>query len=75
MNSSFVQRQAEGLARRAKATAGHSGANPILAAYQIALGRSPSREEAERAETAVRQRGLPEFCWALLNSTEFIYVR
>ncbi len=75
MNSSFVQRQAEGLARRAEATAGQTGANPILAAYQIVLGRSPSREEAERAETAVRQRGLPEFCWALLNSTEFIYVR
>ena len=75
MNSSFVQRQAERLARRAEMAAGRPGTPAIQAAYALALGRSPSHEETERAFAAVQQRGLAEFCWALLNSTEFIYVR
>ena len=74
MNSSFVQRQAERLARRAEAAAGKQGTPAIPAAYEITLGRAPSRDEFAQAKVAVEQRGLPEFCWALLNSTEFIYV-
>ena len=34
-----------------------------------------ARAEAKRALAAAKDRGLANVCWALLNSTEFIYVR
>jgi hypothetical protein len=77
MNSSFVQRQAAALAVRAGGLAG-TGAQPgavVDAAYRLALGRPPSAMELQAAETAARERGVANVCWALLNSTEFVYVR
>jgi hypothetical protein len=41
----------------------------------LALGRAPTEAEASRATAAARDRGLSSVCWALLNSTEFVYVR
>lgn len=72
MNGSFVQRQAKHLAERAQRSLPDA---PIEAAYRIALGRPPAAEEVRRAEEVVRARGLNHLCWALLNSTEFVYVR
>jgi hypothetical protein len=77
MNSSFVQRQAAALATRAAGVAG-AGAGPaavVDAAYRLALGRPPVATELQAAETAARERGVASVCWALLNSTEFVYVR
>jgi hypothetical protein len=77
MNSSFVQRQAAALATRAAGVAG-VGAGPaavVDAAYRLALGRPPVATELQAAETAARERGVASVCWALLNSTEFVYVR
>ena len=75
MNSSFVQRQSERLANRAGGQSHGLEGDAIQAVYQLALGRLPTLGEAKRAAEAVRERGLPEFCWVLLNSTEFLYVR
>lgn len=75
MNNSFVQRQASLLADRARKEAGGGDADAIRLAYRLALGRLPAREELKLAEEAVRERGLRNLCWALLNSTEFVYVR
>jgi hypothetical protein len=75
MNNPFVQRQAEGLARRALAEGGDEQTRGVRAAYRRALGRDPTAAEAERAVAAARDRGLESVCWALLNSTEFVYVR
>jgi hypothetical protein len=47
----------------------------VDAAYRLALGRPPSAMELQAAETAARERGVANVCWALLNSTEFVYVR
>ncbi len=71
MNNSFVQRQAKLLAERAQKTAG----DEITNAYRIALGRPPTAEETTRATAAAKARGLQSVCWALLNSTEFVYIR
>ena len=71
MNNSFVQRQAKLLAERAQKAAG----NAVVEAYRIALGRTPTAEETTRATAAAKARGLQSVCWALLNSTEFVYVR
>jgi len=76
MNGTFVQRQADRLAERVRREA--AGADPGAAVdrvYALALGREPSAAERDRAEAVVRDRGLPGLCWALLNATEFVYVR
>ena len=39
------------------------------------LGRPASPDEIRRSAETARQRGLESVCWALLNSTEFVYVR
>ena len=75
MNSSFVQRQAKHLAERATEAAPQNLEAAVTAAWRLALGRPPTEAEASRATAAARDRGLPSVCWALLNSTEFVYVR
>jgi len=75
MNNSFVQRQADHLAERAMTEASYDLPTAVRTAYQLTLGRSATREEADRAFAAAKERGLANVCWALLNSTEFIYVR
>jgi Protein of unknown function (DUF1553)/Protein of unknown function (DUF1549) len=73
MNNSFVQRMAKHLAdRAAKDTTPEQS---IERAYLLALSRPPTKDEASRAMAAVNERSLVSVCWALLNSTEFIYVR
>ena len=75
MNNSFVQRQAGHLAERALKESDNNMPRAIRAAYRLALGRAPTREEARRALAAAKNRSLTNVCWALLNSTEFVYVR
>jgi hypothetical protein len=75
MNNSFVQRHAGFLADRAFAESANDLPRAVHTAYRLALGRAPSDAEAERALAAARARNLTNVCWALLNSTEFIYVR
>ena len=75
MNNSFVQRQAKFFAERATKTAGGDMGAAIRSAYLLALGRAATSEETDRATAAAKARGLASVCWALLNSTEFVYVR
>lgn len=75
MNGSFVQRQAAGLAARAAAIGRSDVGASVDAAYRIALGRPATPVERKRGEEAARRRGLSSVCWALLNTTEFVYVR
>jgi hypothetical protein len=75
MNSPFVQRQASHLAERVSNEAHGRNPETIRRAYRYALGRYPTREEAAGAETAAAETSLENLCWALLNATEFVYVR
>ena len=75
MNNSFVQRQADRLAGRALEAAGGELTVAIDRAYELALGRRATGEERQRAVTAAQARGLGSVCWALLNSSEFLYVQ
>ncbi len=75
MNNSFVQRQSKILAERALKEANNDVSGAIQIAYRHALGRAATPAEAARALAAAQERGLPGVCWALLNSTEFVYVR
>lgn len=75
MNNSFVQRQATRLAERAASESRRDPARAVQAAYRYALGRLPTAEELDNALAVVRDRGLFNVCWALFNSTEFVYVQ
>jgi len=75
MNNAFVQRMSERLAERALQSSENDIDRAVEHAYRLTLGRSPSVEEAARAVAAAKERNLKNVCWALLNSTEFLYVR
>jgi hypothetical protein len=75
MNNSFIQRQANHLAERAMRSAKNEIGRGIEAAYQMTIGRKPNDEELKRAMLVAKERGLVSVCWALFNSTEFIYVQ
>lgn len=76
MNNAFVLRQSANLALASQRLAGTPDlAASIQAAYRLAIGRPAKPEELQRAVGSARERGLESVCWALLNSTEFVYVR
>ena len=76
MNNAFVLRQSANLAQASQRLAGTQDlAASIQAAYRLAIGRPAKPEELQRAVGSARERGLESVCWALLNSTEFVYVR
>jgi len=75
MNNAFIQRQAGHLAERAMQSTKGDVSLAIEDAYEFAVGRKPNEGEANRAMVAAQERGLASVCWALFNSTEFIYVR
>jgi mono/diheme cytochrome c family protein len=75
MNNSFLQRHAGHLAERALKESEKDLPRAIQTTYRLTLGRRPTEDESKRALAAARDRSLTNVCWALLNSTEFIYVR
>jgi hypothetical protein len=75
MNSGFVQRQADHLARRALTLAANQPDEAVTQLWKLTLGRSPDVEESQMARRTLRERGLPHVAWVLLNTTEFVYVR
>lgn len=75
MNNSFVQREAENLAKRVLKESKGDLASAINRAYRHTLSRSAARDELARAVEIAIQTDLKNVCWALLNSTEFLYVR
>jgi mono/diheme cytochrome c family protein len=75
MNSSFVQRQARHLAERVRLEANGQDGPAIELAYRYCFGRSPAQSELQQATVVLDTAGLQTVCWALLNATEFLYVR
>jgi mono/diheme cytochrome c family protein len=75
MNSSFVQRQAAGLATRLSREAGPSLPDRVALAYRLAFSRSPTAMETTRAISFAQEQGLENLCWTLFNASEFLYVR
>lgn len=75
MNDPFVLRQAERFARRVKRHAGDDLDGQLSLAYRLAFGRQPTASERDRGTRALRDHGLETLCWALLNTSEFLYVR
>jgi hypothetical protein len=74
MNNNFVFVQSKYFAGRLQADAGADVNAQIVRAFQLALGRAPSKAEQTAAAEYLRgSGGLPEFCRALFNLNEFVY--
>jgi hypothetical protein len=75
MNSDFMTEQSAAFAKRIQAEASKDSDAEVQRAYWLALGRAPRATELGMARDFFQKRGtLQEFCLALLNRSEFIYI-
>ncbi len=72
MNNPFVERQSERLAKRVSCQSQDAA---IAQAYEYAFAREASAAELATMRNHAENSGLAHVCWALFNSTEFMYVR
>lgn len=76
MNNSFIRMQAQRFADRLKQDAGSDVAKQVDRAYELAFARAP--KESERGTILDFLQTHPEsfvdFCQALFNSNEFVYI-
>ncbi|MBI4903501.1 MAG: PSD1 domain-containing protein [Acidobacteria bacterium] len=76
MNNAFVRMQAEKLAERLQREAGKNPSAQVDLAFSLALARAPQKSEKQSAVTFLKSNptGLADFCQALFNSNEFVYM-
>ena len=75
LNNRFMERNAEKWAARLKREAPGSVRNQIGRAYLQAFGRSGSKDDVESGVRFAEKHGLNQFCIALLNSNEFLWIK
>jgi hypothetical protein len=74
-NSSFMQEVSTSFAARLEKSCGKDRACQIDTAWRLALSRPPRADENRLAKGFFKSGGtLPDFCLALFNRNEFIYV-
>jgi Protein of unknown function (DUF1553)/Protein of unknown function (DUF1549) len=74
-NSGFMQEVSQAFAARLQKTCGENRACQIDSAWRLALSRPPRPPENRLAQEFFKSGGtLPDFCLALFNRNEFIYV-
>jgi len=75
MNSGFLQEVSRAFAGRLEKTCGAGERCRIDSAWRLALSRPPRPQEVRLAHEFFRSGGtLPDFCLALFNRNEFLYV-
>lgn len=75
MNSDFMAEQSAAFAKRLREETPGGLSAQVRRAYKLALARSPRPEEMTMAREFFRKGGaLGEFCLALLNRSEFLYI-
>lgn len=75
MNSDFMHEQSEAFAHRLENDCKHRRGCEVREAYKLALARTPVRAEIQMAGRFFARGGLlPDFCLALLNRNEFVYI-
>ncbi|MEO7650816.1 MAG: DUF1553 domain-containing protein, partial [Bryobacteraceae bacterium] len=74
-NSDFMREQTVAMAARLERECGDSVDCAVRRAYKLALARSPRPEELSLGKEFLKTEGrLSDFCLALLNRNEFVYV-
>ena len=84
LNSTFIQKQAKHFAARLRKEAGSDEEAQVKLALRLALSRSPSPADMGRGLTLMRdlkteeglskEQALNQFCLAVLNLNEFVYL-
>jgi len=75
MNSDLMQETSRRFAARLEGECGSDGGCRARRAYKLALSRSPRPVEAAMAQSFFKEGGaLADFCLALLNRHEFVYI-
>jgi hypothetical protein len=75
LNSSFIQEVSQAFGDRLRQECGQHRGCQIDSAWRLALSRLPRRQERRLAQQFFKSGGtLPDFCLALFNRNEFIYV-
>ncbi len=74
LNNPFMHEAAAALAERAMHLAGDDRNRQIEQIYRLALQRKPTTAELASARPYVAEFGLADFCLALFNSNEFVYI-
>jgi cytochrome c553 len=75
LNSSFMLQQSQFLADRLRHDAGNDVSAQINLAFQLAFARDVTDGERAAAIKLIGAHGLPAFCRALFNASEFLYVQ
>jgi hypothetical protein len=74
-NSGFMQEVSQAFAARLEKSCGADRGCQIDTAWQLALSRRPRAKETQLAKAFFHSGGvLPDFCLALFNRNEFLYV-
>ena len=73
-NNDFMLKQSRYLAERLVSEAGSNTDTQIERAFQLAFARSPNADEQELSRQAIARQGLWQFCRAILNANEFVYI-
>jgi hypothetical protein len=74
MNNALTLHLADRLAARLEREAGPDPSRQVDRAYALALGRSPTPAERERAAAIVGRLGAAPLARALFNANEFLYI-
>ena len=74
LNSPFVNQQAQLLAERLRREAPQSPPKQVRQAYELCFGRPAADDEAGAALAFIDQQGMAQFCRALLNANEFVFI-
>jgi Protein of unknown function (DUF1553) len=74
LNSPFLDQQATFLAERLQHDAGPDKTAQVCRAFALAFSREASADETDAAVQLIATHGLPAFCRAILNASEFVTV-
>ena len=72
LNDDFIHEQADRFAERLRQDAGADVDAIVRRAFAVTLAREPSGNERQAATRLVKEHGLPAFCRALFNASEFV---
>jgi hypothetical protein len=74
LNDPVIHRQAEVFAERLRKDVGNVPKQQVDRAYRLAFGRLPTEKESGLAQQFLGKRSLVDFCHAVLNLNELVYV-
>lgn len=74
LNDPLIHKQAALFAERLEKDAGKDPKAQVARAYRLAFGRVPTAREQALAQEFLKHRPLADFCHAVLNLNEFVYV-